>query len=151
MKKLLAAMLVMVSCASFPSLNPAPEFCGKVDVLDVYVRSGILDCESALQVTNEAYELLWQKDAGPLNETWRVEYVWGGIGIDDPWARTYPAERLIQVTSEAPFSIFHELKHACMFETETGGRSHHRKMCKDEAYLKLERDFGVKPYCHLVR
>ena len=146
MRKLLASLLVFSSCATF--FNAAPQtYCGNVDVLSVYTEG---NCKEAMQITNDAYELLWQKAAGPLNEQWRVEFTWGAIDVSGSWAKTDPRARLIVVRSVAMPSIFHELLHAYMMETHTGGRNQHRKMCANKVWRKLEDDFGVKPYCHLI-
>jgi hypothetical protein len=151
MKLLLCSMLVLCSCATLSDLGTQYEYCGNVDTLQVFVQSGSqIGCRDAMSVTNSAYELLWQRAAGPLNESWRVEFIHEPIDISDPWARTYPYSHLIQVQSEAPTSIFHELGHAYMDENHSGGLSQHRTMCSNPVWRRLENDFGVKPYCHLV-
>lgn len=154
MKKLLiSAILLLAGCASLVSLfgSPRYDYCGKVDLLSVFVKSeSLITCVEALTITNQAYEILWQKAAAPLNEPWRVEYTWGVIDYSDPWAKTVPSERLIKIQSSARESILHELLHAYMFESETGGTSHHRKMCANKLWRQLEDSFGVRPYCHLL-
>lgn len=151
MKSLLGSLLLFSSCATIFNTTPAYTYCGNVDVLTIYVREGsFIDCQEAMQVSNSAYELLWQKAAGPLNQPWRVEYVLGAIDITEPWAKLYPQERLIQVQSAAPSGLFHELLHAYMSETETGGRNQHRTMCANKLWRQLENDFNVQPYCHLI-
>ena len=154
MRVLLVCLLLLSSCATLKLLfGPATfEYCGKVDTLEVYRKDGAwMSCKDALDTTEAAYEILWQKGPGPLNETWRVEYMYGAIDISDPWARTEYDKHLIQVKEEQPRSILHELGHAYMSETHSGGRSQHQKMCADKHWQQLERDFEVKPYCHLVR
>lgn len=145
MKKLLICLLLLASCspASF-------EDCGKVDVLDVYRKSGsLLSCEDAMSTTKAAYELMWTRGPGVLNENWRVDFMWGAIDASDPWGRTTYDQHLIQVQEQAPRTILHELGHAFMSENHSGGISQHRKMCADENWQKLEHEFEVKPYCHL--
>lgn len=144
MKKLLI-FLLLASC------TPTYEDCGEVDVLHVFRRTGsMLTCKDALATTDAAYAILWQYES-PLNEAWRVEFMYGAIGADDPWGRTTYGEHLIQVQERQPRTILHELGHAYMFETHFKGRSQHSQMCADETWQKLEKDFEVIPYCHLVR
>ena len=151
MKLLFPSVLLLSGCATLFTLTPKYEYCGNVDTLAVHVKDGaFMDCKEAMQVTNEAYELLWQKAAGPLNESWRVEYMWGAIDATEPWAKIYPDEHRILVQSAAPHSIFHELLHDYITETHTGGRNQHRKMCANTLWRQLEIDFDVKPYCHLI-
>lgn len=153
MKIFLLVSLLFCSCASIKYLfhEPKYEFCGKIDVLEVYRKDfSFSSCKELLQVTEEAYEILWQKVAGPLNEPWRIEYMWGNISIEEPWAQTDPHIHLIQVREARTHSILHELRHAYMFETDTGGPSHHKTMCADKVWLKIEHDFDVMPYyCHI--
>lgn len=145
MKLLLSSLLLFAGCAT---LNADYVYCGNVDVLAVNIKAdSVLTCQDALRVTNSAYELLWQQAAGPLNDSWRVEYTWGGIDVTGASAKIEPQQRLIRVKSSVPESIFHELLHAYMTETRTGGRNQHRKMCENAKWLKLEKDFGVAPYC----
>ena len=149
MKRLLLACLFLCSCEC---LSPKMELCGKVDTLEVYRKGGsMLSCKDALATTQAAYDILWQRGPGVLNESWQVEFMWGAIGADDPWGRTTYDKHLIQVQERAPRTILHELGHAFMSETHTGGMSQHEKMCADKNWQKLEREFEVIPYCHLVR
>ena len=153
MKKwLFLSVLLIASCISLRDLwTTRYEYCGKVDVLEVYKGTySFLSCKDALAVTDAAYEILWQK-VGTLNQPWRVEFMSGSISVDDPYAFTDPVQRLIRIKEEQPRSILHELRHAYMYETHTGGKTQHGTMCGDEAWLKLEREFEVLPYCHLVR
>ncbi len=151
-KYLLILLLLLTSCATLKILFGPPTFehCGKVDVLEVYRLEGsALTCEEMLKVTTSAYEDLWTRGPGMLRETWRVEFMWGAIDITDPWGRTTYDKHLIQVKQLAPNTILHELGHAFMSENHSGGRSQHRKMCADEAWQKLEREWDIKPYCYL--
>lgn len=151
MRATLICLLVLSSCTTFKSLFGPPvfEYCGKVDTLEVYNQQySSLSCKEALDVTKAAYKILWQKGPGPLNESWRVEYIWGSIGVDDPYAHTDPDKQLVQVKEQESHSILHELGHAYMFENHSGGRNQHQKMCADDHWQQLERDFDVKPYCH---
>ena len=150
MKVLIASLILLSSCGLFPKEGSQLTYCGRIDVLTIYSKISALSCENALAVTDAAYDLLWQKAAGTLNESWQIEYVPGFINIEDPWAVTYPEQHLIKVKSERPNSIFHELGHAYMCETHSGGRSQHGKMCADKVWRKYEDEFGVTPYCHLV-
>lgn len=151
MRTLLLALVFVAGCATLTGQGLKYEHCGNIDTLDVYVKEmSPISCQDALSTTQEAYDLLWQRSFGPLNSSWRVEYMWGNIDIDGPLAQTDHEKYLIKVQSNAPRSIFHELGHAYMFEHSTSG-SHHKKMCTDDAWRHLENDFGVKPYCHLVR
>lgn len=147
----LAILVFVTSCALFSSKKSDYEYCGKVDVLEVFIKNEATTCKKAMAVTNEAYELLWQKAAGSLNEPWRIEYMYGLINVEDPWAMTDYSKHLILVKSENLHNVFHELGHAYMSEMHSGGRSQHRKMCADKIWQKYESDFGVEPYCHLVR
>lgn len=154
MKKVaLICLLLLSSCTDIKVMfgPPSYEHCGTVDVLEVFRREGgLITCEEAMTTTKAAYELLWSRGPGTLNENWRVEFMWGAIDASDPWGRTTYEKHLIQVQEKAPSSIFHELGHAFMFENHSGGRSQHRKMCTDKNWRQLEQEFEVKPYCHLV-
>lgn len=153
--KIFVTISLLSSCAATVKIfgPPTYEYCGKADVLEVYrVVGGFMSCKEVLATTSAAYEIMWQyKKAGPLNEVWRVEYTRGTIDISDPYARTDYEEHLIQVQEQEPRSILHELYHAWMSETHSGGRSQHRKMCDDPDWQKIEHDFEVHPYCYLVK
>jgi hypothetical protein len=150
---LISLLFLLSSCAALQALfgPSALKYCGKVDTLEVYRQEyAFLSCKEVLDTVSAAYNILWKKGPGPLNQTWRIEYVHGSIAIDDPWAHINPDEHLIQVQEQEPRSILHELGHAYMSETHSGGRSQHRKMCDDVVWQRLERDFEVRPYCNLV-
>lgn len=143
--------MLLCHCIAISNEKAQYEYCGNVDVLTIYVKqSSMFGCKDAMAVTDAAYDLLWQKAAGPLNDAWRVEYMYGSINIEDPWAATFPEEHLIRVQSDRPRSIFHELGHAYMYENHSGGKSQHKKMCADKKWLKYEEDFGVTPYCQWI-
>jgi len=144
-------LLLLTSCTTLNTLFGPPvfEYCGEVDVLQVYRREGSqMTCKEVLSLTTSAYETLWTRGPGALNEAWRVEFMWGSIDISDPWGQTTYDKHLIQVREIAANTILHELGHAFMSENHSGGRSQHRKMCADETWQKLEREWEVKHYCH---
>ena len=150
MRQLLLSALLFSSCAAL-RVPPESAYCGNVDVLAIHVKNGSsLTCEHAMRVSNDAYELLWQKAAGPLNENWQVEYTWGIIDVTDASAKISPREHLIVVQEASPHNLFHELLHAYMTEMHTGGRNQHKTMCANAKWRQLEKDFGVPEYCHLM-
>lgn len=152
MRRLFIGCLILISCASLKELftvEPKYEYCGNVDTLQVYQKYySVLSCKDVLATTEAAYSIFRNKESKILNDTWRVEYMWGMISIDDPYACTYPNDHLIRIREQEPRSILHELMHAYMFETHSGGRNQHRKMCADKHWLELEKDFEVRSsYC----
>ncbi len=150
MRFLLSGLLLFLSCATL-GLPPESTYCGQVDVLAIHVKNGsLLTCEQAIRASNEAYELLWEKAGGPLNEAWQVEYTTGTIDVIGASAKISPREHLMFVQASTPENLFHELLHAYMTETHTGGRNQHRTMCGNKVWRKLEIDFGIAPYCHLM-
>lgn len=147
-KLLLTSLLLLSSCATLVSNYT---YCGNVDVLAVHVKEGTeLSCPEALRITNSAYELLWQQAAGPLNEQWRVDYIWGLIDVIGASAKIEPDQRRITVSVSESESVFHELLHAYMTETHSGGRNQHRTMCSNSKWQQLEKNFGVHAYCQYM-
>lgn len=148
MKKLLF-LLLFPSCILLPGQKANYEYCGKVGTLDVYCKEySLLSCKDVMEITQDAHNLLLQK-AGPLNLPWRLEYTWEYTSIEKPLGTTYFTESLIKVQVNSPYSVLHEMFHAYLFETNTGGSNHHKKICGNEEWHKAEYNFGVRPYCHL--
>lgn len=151
MRYLLLALVTLSGCATLTGQGLKSEYCGKVDTLEVYRREYTsISCSEAVSVTQQAYDLLWEKAAGPLSQPWRVEYMWGNINIEGALAHTDPFDHTILVQAQYPASIFHELLHAYMFETETGGSDHHTTMCHNKEWQHLENEFGVTRYCQWI-
>jgi hypothetical protein len=136
--------MLLTSCATLSNENPQYSYCGKVNTLEVYRKDySLVDCEEAMIFTQKAYSLLKQK-AGPLYSPWRIEYMWGYISVEEPFARTF--NHLIQVQSRFPHAVFHELLHAYMNETGIGGTSgtsQHKEICTNDAWRQAENYFGI--------
>ena len=144
--KTLLLLLLASSCATLTGQNIQTEYCGAAGSLSVYrLQYSLIDCREAMEITEAAQKLL-QDRVGEIRLAWRVEYMWGAISVEDPLARTTSANRLIQVQSGAPESIFHELLHVYLYETGAHGDDH-RQMCRNSTWRQAENEFGVRPHC----
>jgi hypothetical protein len=123
MRALLAGAALLVSCAHFqPGTRATSDVsCGRVGTVEVALRSGLaspgLTCDQALALV---------QDASPADVTgpWTLIFTGGftGLSVDrncraySPLGLTYPAQRVIMISSRGPDAIAHELGHASDFD-----------------------------------
>src|SRR5271166_3742901 len=136
--KYLLILLMLSSCATM-SGQTDKLYCGEIGPINIYIdkNNGFVTCDDAMQTTQAAYILLWQK-LGLLKNTLNVEYTYKYIEYTDfdfsPFkpgvigsiptglapiptlATFYPDKNLIMVNEKHPKKLLHQLLLAYLYE-----------------------------------